>query len=42
MKPPSERNRAIAVRRGEGVKLQIIAAEFKMTVKGLREIARRV
>ena len=42
MKPPSERNRAIAARRGEGVKLQAIAAEFRMTVKGVREIARRV
>ena len=42
MKPPSDRNRAIAARRAEGVILPAIAAEFKLSKQRVREIVERV
>lgn len=40
--PPSDRNRAIRAGKAEGATVKAIAAEFKMTPKRVREIARRV
>jgi hypothetical protein len=42
VKPPSDRNRAIAARHAEGATATAIAAEFKLGVKRVREIAKRV
>jgi hypothetical protein len=42
MKPPSDRNRAIAARRAEGATVPAIAAEFKLSKQRVKEIAERV
>lgn len=39
MKPPSERNRAIAARRAEGATYKAIAAEFELSVRRIKIIA---
>jgi hypothetical protein len=42
MKPPSDRNRAIAARRADGATATAVAAEFKLSANGVRDIAERV
>jgi hypothetical protein len=42
MKPPSERNQAIAARRAEGATFRAIADEFGLSPKRLKEIITRV
>ena len=41
-KPPSDRDRAVAARRAEGVTITAIAAEFELGTKRIKEIAERV
>ncbi len=42
MKPPSDRNRAIAARRAEGATVPAIAAEFKLSKQRVKAIVERV
>ena len=42
MKPPSERNQAIAARRAEGATFRAIADEFRLDPKRVKEIVKQV